>query len=129
MNGHGHSLNDRYLVNANLSSLKTLTIETRNLAPDSDPAVWKDILSITRKSGSPLKNLSLSLSETAKMSVSLVNEILGAHGKTLTSLKLINCELPVVCLETLTKGCKNLEKLHVAIPGKETDAVSSISQS
>lgn len=122
MNGNG-SANLKY-INANLYSLKSLTVDTRNLIPIAGPAVWSSIIALTRKSNAPLQNLSLQLCENATLQMQFIDELLTAHADTLTTLRLTNCALPSECLEKICKKCVNLEKLQIAIPGKVPDIVS-----
>jgi hypothetical protein len=61
--------------------------------------------------------------ENATMPVSLVDDLLTAHADTLVSLRVVNCAVPLECLEKICRKCVGLEKLCIAIPGKKQEIV------
>ncbi|KAI0342514.1 hypothetical protein BDW22DRAFT_1357892 [Trametopsis cervina] len=111
-----------------LSHLRHLTIDVNFHSHVTGPPIdetfeiWKHMIRKTRTWSCRLLSIMLRLSDKTLLPNSVIKELLSAHGKTLTAIGLVSCDVDVTGLRLIAKRCDKLERLAVKIPAKEVIA-------
>ncbi|RPD61711.1 hypothetical protein L226DRAFT_506817 [Lentinus tigrinus ALCF2SS1-7] len=116
-----HSSRSTPAVIAPLPLLRHLAIDTQ-CAPtpgNSAPTLWTTTINLTKMWSSPLKSLSLKLSDKVTLGDPFVKNLVEAHHATLTHLSLRNCLLSKESTTLICKKCTELETLKLTLSVKD----------
>ena len=83
------------------------------------PTFWTTIIDRTRTWSSPLKSLSLKVSDKIVLGDAFVTNIVNSHRLTLVHLSLRNCSLSRESMSLVCRRCAELETLKLGLPGKD----------
>ncbi|KZT63479.1 hypothetical protein DAEQUDRAFT_747827 [Daedalea quercina L-15889] len=100
-------------ITAPLRRLRHLTIDSHcSLSPTAMPGLWTSLIQQTRMWSSPLRSITLKLTDKLLIADSFIHQLLDSH-------TLLNCSLSLDSIRNICRRCPELERFAVSIPVKD----------